>query len=124
MTFDTIDYVGLGLLLGGALYTYGFIQRIKNGIRTTGIVIVNESEFSLRGTSLKKYYNPIVRLQINNQNLELKLNTGTNIPLYTVGDKIEVVYYQGKLHTGGFGSVILSSIIMMIGIAIILLNNL
>jgi hypothetical protein len=92
MTIDKVDYIGAGLLIGGILAVYEFYHRLKKGIKTTGVVIENKDDWSFSGTTLKKHYTPLIRIKINNEIKELKLNASTNIPIYKVGEKVKKLF--------------------------------
>ena len=97
---------GIGLILIGSYALINSIIRLKKGIKIRGVVIKNINDWSLSGGSLKMMFYPLVRIKLKDAYKEIKLENGTNPPIYKEGSSIEVIYHDGMLYPIGLGWII------------------
>jgi len=114
---------GIILVLIGSISLFNLLIRLKKGLKITGIVVKNISNVSMYGSSLKMMFYPLVRIELKGRSKEIKLDNGTNPPIYKEGTSIKVLYYNEKLYPLGFGWVLLYVMFIISGIVTLILFN-
>jgi len=117
---ESVGPILIGLiLLGLGIFSFRWKSKIlKHGYITEGKVIEIISESGSKGSEL---HFPIIRFK-DSENIErnFKLDFGSNLPLYHLGQIISIVYYKGEIHLAESEWKILYVLIALVGIGIII----